>query len=620
MTVDQGTVIDLVRRNAARHRDIVAIIDGDRTLTWGEYAGRAGAVALALLDLGVRPGDVVGLHMSNRAEHVLSDMGTLLTGAVPTSYYTTLTADQLAYVAADSACKVAIVEHDKLDTWLAVKDRLPALRALVVVDGPRDGSLTRSAQPHEVLSYADITERAATQWERRRHQVEATAADVRPQDTATIVYTSGTTGHPKGAVITHAGIRAALAGVLGRAVEDLGEHPEPGYAQVSYLPLAHMAERTITHYLACELASTVTYVRDIRALADALPAVRPQVFLAVPRIGEKLYGAVAERARVRAPLRRAITVATEVGLGRAGRMARIEHAVYERLVYRRVRALLGLDRTVIAVSGAAPIPVDVLAFFRGAGVPIVEAYGMTETSAVLTIDSLRSPRIGTVGRAVPGVELRIAHDGEILARGATIIPGYLNRPDADAETFAPDGWLRTGDLGALDTDGNLRVTGRKKEIIINAAGKNISPANVEQAISAASDLIGAVYAHGDAKPFLVALITLDPQSWKPWCAARGVSAHTIDRAAAHPVVLAEIARAVDAGNARLSRVEQIKRWAVLDQPWDGATGELTPTLKLKRPVIRAKYAATLDDLHSGRTGSGRASSADAPATPPADRH
>ncbi|MFC5288286.1 AMP-dependent synthetase/ligase [Actinokineospora guangxiensis] len=583
--MDRGTVIDLLRRNAAEHPDILAIVDGDSRLTWGEYASGAGAVALALLDLGVRRGEVVGLHMVNRAEHVLSDLGALLAGAIPTSYYNTLTHDQLAYVAADSACRVAIVDADKLDTWLAIRDRLPRLRALVVVGGEAQGP---------VVSYEDIVARAARAYGDRWQEVGRTAARVRPEDTATIVYTSGTTGHPKGAVITHAGIRAALDGVVGRAVEDIGGHPAPGYAQISYLPLAHMAERTITHYLACRIASTVTYVRDIRELADALPAVRPQVFLAVPRVWEKLRSAVVSRAADRTLLRRAVVVATAAG--RLGPLGRIEHALH-RPFHRAIRARLGLDRMVIAVSGAAPIPPDVLAFFRGIGVPVVEAYGMTETSAVLTIDSLRSPTPGTVGRPLPGVELRIAADGEILAKGTTIVPGYHNRPDADAEAFDADGWLRTGDLGSLDADGRLRVTGRKKELIITAAGKNISPANVEQAIGSASDLIGSVYAHGDGKPYLVALLTLDATSWKPWCQARGVPARTTAEAAAHPAVLAEVARAVAAGNTRLSRVEQVKRWALLDRPWDGTTGELTPTLKLKRPVIREKYAADLAELH-----------------------
>ncbi|RZS36464.1 long-chain acyl-CoA synthetase [Herbihabitans rhizosphaerae] len=599
---DRGTVLDLLRRNAIQHPDVPALFDDDQWLTWSEYEREASVVALALLDLGVQHGDVVGLHMINRIEHALCDIGALLAGATPTSYYNTLSPEQLAYVARDSACKVSIVDASQVNTWLSIKPWLPDLRAIVVVEGD-----TTSA---EVLRFEEVTAIARSALDDRIAEVERAAARVRPDDAVTIVYTSGTTGHPKGTIITHAGIRSVLDGVLARVVEDLGERPEPGRAQASYLPLAHLAERMITHYLGCELASTVTFVRDMRALAQALPAIRPHVFLAVPRIWEKFLGAVTERAATergalrRALIRRAIVIAKRVGRARfdgarIGPATRLQHALLDRLVHRKLRAALGLDEVIVAVSGAAPISVDVLTFFRGLGITIVEVYGMTETSAVLTMNSMRAPRLGTVGTALPGVELRIAEDGEILARGKGIVPGYLNRPEATAETFV-DGWLHTGDLGRIDQDGYLSIVGRKKEIIINSAGKNISPANVEQAISGASELIGTVYVDGDARPFLVALITLDPTSWRDWCTARGIEAATPEQAAAHSEIRAEVERAVRTGNAQLSRVEQVKRWTLLDGTWDGVTGELTPTFKLKRAVIRDRYADTLTNLHTAR--------------------
>ncbi|WP_405064252.1 AMP-dependent synthetase/ligase [Kribbella sp. NBC_01505] len=599
-TVLDLTVPDLVASNAAEHGDVMAIVDGERRLTWAEYEREAQAIALVLLDLGIEPGDVVGLQLVNRAEHVLADVGAMLAGATPSSYYNTLAAEQLAYVAADSACKVCIVGMEFLPTWLAIKDSLPELRTLIVI-GP-------GPAPVGVLSFEVLTAAAAASLPERIGEVQEATAKVQSDDPATIIYTSGTTGPPKGTIVTHAGICTVLQGILTRVTEDLGELPEPGRTQVSYLPLAHLAERMITHYLGTALISTVTYVRDLRTLADELPAIQPHIFLAVPRVWEKLLGAITERtvteqsAVRRALLRKAIAIARRSGQARVGTGAgpglRFQHALFERLVYRRIRLALGLNELVVAVSGAAPIAKEVLMLFRGLGVTIVEAYGMTETSAVLTLNSLREPRLGTVGRALPGVELRLADDGELLARGRIISPGYLNRPDATADTFI-DGWLHTGDLGQIDADGYLSIVGRKKELIINAAGKNISAANVEQALSSASELIGSVYVHGDNRPYLVALIALDP-GWSQWCAGRKIAVTTPAEAAAHPAVRAEIEQAVKAGNERLSRVEQVKRWTLLESLWGTDSGELTPTLKLKRSVVRDKYAHSLNTLYASK--------------------
>ncbi|TDD54161.1 long-chain fatty acid--CoA ligase [Kribbella antibiotica] len=597
-TVLDLTVPDLVRRNAAEHGDVMAIIDGDRRLTWAEYERQAQAIALVLLDLGIESGDVVGLQLVNRAEHVLADVGAMLAAATPSSYYNTLAAEQLAYVAADSACKICIVDMEFLPTWLAIKDQLPELRTLVVI-GP-------GPAPTGVLSFEVLTAAALASLPERLNEVHEATKKVQPDDPATIIYTSGTTGPPKGTLVTHAGICTVLDGILTRVADDLGGIPAPGRSQVSYLPLAHLAERMITHYLGTALVSTVTYVRDLRTLADNLPAIQPHVFLAVPRVWEKLLGAVTERTVTekspvrRALLRRAIVVARRAGQARFGTGAgpglRLQHVLFERLVYRRIRLALGLNEMIVAVSGAAPIAKEVLVLFRGLGVTIVEAYGMTETSAVLTLNSLSEPRLGTVGPALPGVELRLADDGELLARGRIISPGYLNRPEATADTFI-DGWLHTGDLGRIDADGYLSIVGRKKELIINSAGKNISAANVEQAVSSASDLIGSVYVHGDNRPYLVALITLDP-GWRQWCTARNIEAVTAADAATHPAVRAEIEQAVRIGNERLSRVEQVKRWSLLESLWGTDTGEMTPTLKLKRSVVREKYAHSLDTLYS----------------------
>jgi long-chain acyl-CoA synthetase len=597
---DAGTVLDYLERNAAEHPDVPAIVDGDSRLSWGQYRHRARAVALALLDLGVRPGEVVGLHMVNRAEHVQADLGALLAGATPTSYYNTLAADQLRYVAADSAAVVAVVDADQLPLWLSIRDGLPALRHLVVLDTPDP--------PEGVHAFAELVEGADAALPGRGGEVDAAAATVHPDSTLTIVYTSGTTGHPKGTVITHAGARSVIDGVAELAEQTGAPLPPVGGSAISYLPLAHIAERMFSHYLACRQTVTVTYVRDYRKMAAALPVARPHVFFGVPRIWEKMYSTIRARAEAESnPTRRALggaAIAVARAKGAAvcaghspGLRTRLAHPVLDRLVFARIRGALGLDRVGMSISGAAPLSAEVMEFFAGIGIVITEGYGMTETSAILTVTRVDAPRPGTVGTALPGVELRIAPDGEILGRGPNITPGYLNRPEATAEAIDPDGWLHTGDLGELDADGYLRITGRKKELIINAAGKNISPANIELAVSGESDLLGPVYVYGDARPYLVALLTLDPLGWPDWCAAHGVEAATPAEAAAHPAVREEAARAVEAGNARLARVEQIKRWTLLDHVWDTATGELTPTLKLKRPVVAERYRGEVDELY-----------------------
>ncbi|MBO0874711.1 MAG: long-chain fatty acid--CoA ligase [Pseudonocardia sp.] len=603
---DRGTMLDLVDHNATDHPDLPAIVDGALRLTWSQYRRRARAVALALLELGVRPGEVVGLHMVNRAEHPLADIGALYAGATPTSFYNTLAADQLAYVADDCAAAVAVVDADKLDLWLSIRDRLPRLRHLVAVD------LDPAAPaPEGVHRFEELVAAAEERLDACADEIDKAAASVRPEDTLTIVYTSGTTGHPKGTVITHAGIRFVLEGVEAQRKGGSAQRPPEGWSAVSYLPLAHLAERTFSHYMACHQAITVTYVRDPRRVAEALPSVRPHIFFGVPRIWEKIHGAIRERAATQpSPVRRALaasafSVARGVGQARFDRRAadpaaRLLHPLFERLVYRRIRTAIGMDRVQIAASGAAPLSVEVMAFFEGIGITILEAYGMTESSVALTVTPPDAPRPGTVGKPLPGVELRLAEDGEILARGPNITPGYLNRPEATAEAIDAEGWLHTGDLGGLDADGYLTITGRKKELIINAAGKNIAPGNVELALTGASDLVGPVCVYGEGKPYLVALLTLDPMDWQAWCAARGIEVATVAEAVADERVRAEVTRAVEAANARLSRVEQVKRWTLLDHLWDTGSGELTPTLKLKRPVINERYRDEIEGLYADR--------------------
>lgn len=600
------TLLDLVERNAAEHPHGIATIEGERRLSWSRYRDRARAIALVLLDLGIQPGDVVGLHMVNRTEHVLADVGTLMAAAIPSSFYNTLAADQLAYLANDSGASVVVIDAAQLSIWEAIRDRVPTLRHVLVLDLKPDTRLAPGFHHFErLVALADF------QLDRRAAQIEQASAQVRPTDPLTIVYTSGTTGAPKGTPITHAAALWVMEEVNRRLVDYLGGPVPIGWSTVSYLPLAHVAERVFSHYQALARVLTVTYVRDPARLPQALPATRPNLFLGVPRVWERIYAAIRERARAsRSPIRRrllnsALRVAWEVGDARLGpdtgrAEKRVRHWIYERVVYRRLRAILGLDRVVLAVCGAASLPPEVVAFFAGVGISITEVYGMTETCAVLTASPLDAPKLGSVGRALAGVELKIAQDGEVLAKGPNITAGYLNRPEATREAIDASGWLHTGDVGVLDDDGYLFITGRKKELINTASGKTISQNYVEQALSAGSDLVGSVYVHGDDKPCLVALVTLDPD-WRAWCADRGIALNTLTDAIADGRVRLEVARSIGAGNAALSRVEQVKNWTLLPDVWSAETGELTPTMKLKRSVIAERYREEIEELYDPLT-------------------
>jgi long-chain acyl-CoA synthetase len=601
------TVLDYLDRNAADHSGVVATVDGDVLVTWSEYRRRTRAIALALLDLGVAGGQVIGLHMVNRAEHVQSDLGALTAGATPTSFYDTLAEEQLAYVAGDSAAAVVIVDATQLPKWLAIRARLPALRHLLVLDLDPSEPL-----PPGVLRFEDCVDEAEARLDERGAEVDQARARIQAGDPLTIVYTSGTTGPPKGTIITH----TTAVWVMDKLHRILEKHlggPTPvGWTTVSYLPLAHIAERNFSHYGALAYVQTVHYVRDQSGLPHVLALARPHIFLGVPGVWERMHGTIREQAATaKNPLRRwlastAISVAQKIGAARlggvaAGVWARMLHPVLERLVYPRIRGVLGLDRVAFALSGAAQLAPDVHAFFTGIGIAVTVVYGMTESCAIITASPLHAPRSGTVGRPLPGIELKIASDGEVLVRGPNITPGYLNQPAATAETIDAEGWLHTGDVGALDDEGYLRLTGRKNDLINTATGKTLSPANVEVAMAQGSDLIGSVYVHGDDKPCLVALVTLDPSAWPRWCQARGIEVSSLSDAVRNGRVRLEVAQSIGAGNMTLSQFEQVKNWTLLEELWGVQTGELSPTMKLKRSVIAERYRDEIEELYDPLT-------------------
>jgi long-chain acyl-CoA synthetase len=591
--------------------------DGWHTLTWPQARDRVLRLAASFEALGLAPGERVALMLPNRTEHWLADQAAVHAAGVPVTLYATLAPEQIAYTASDCDARIAVLDGEReLALWRPALATLPGLKKIIV----RDPAACPAGEPY--LSWDEFADLGERRLAADPEAVARRVASLRPDDTVTVLYTSGTTGKPKGVRITHRNVlyeTAAAAETVGGTVEPggilrpppdpaagPGEEPEPT-RWVSYLPLAHIAERMYSIYLAIAYGGHVYFCHDAAALAAATSEVRPTGFFGVPRVWEKIQAAIkAGLAAQQDPARHA-AVERAMDVGRRyiegtqmGRAVPAELAeAFQRAdaqVLQPIRALAGLGAVANGTSAAAPLPADVTTFFASLGLPILDVYGMTETTGAFTSNTPACFKLGTVGRPLPGVEVRIAGDGEVLARGPLTTPGYLNLPDATAELIDADGWLHTGDIGALDDDGFLSITGRKKEMIITAGGENIAPAAVEGLLTE-SALIGQALCYGDGRPYVVALLTMDSDAARAWAGAHGLGDAPLAELAAHPDVLAAVGGAVAAANARLSRVQQIKRWRLLPQEWTSATGEVTPTLKLRRRVIHTSYADLIDELY-----------------------
>ncbi|MEW2413223.1 AMP-dependent synthetase/ligase [Streptomyces sp. NPDC046866] len=595
---EELTLPALLARNAAEYGDLPALSWRTRpgsadwtTLGWGEVRRRVAVLAAGYAALGVERGEHVLIMMGNRPEHWLTDLALVHLGAVPVTVYGTSAPEQIAHIARHSRARTALVEGAReLARWEPLLDDpgVP-LQRLVVAEAAEAGA-------HG--TYASLYASGA-----RLHRPEAFEKawqETQPEDPLTVVYTSGTTGDPKGVRLTHRNI--LLQSVrLDRRVE-LPEHAE----HICYLPFAHIAERILGLYLPLLRAAHVRLVADPSAVALAVRELHPVQFFGVPRVWEKLAASVrAVLAQLPAQQRDAIESANGLARARAGHLERGEEvpaalaASYARAKERVLDPLLGLaglDRLVWTASATAPMPIDVVRFWAGWGITVMDAWGLTETSGVCTVNSPDAFRLGSVGRPIEGLELRLADDGEILARGETVFGGYL-RPDGSVESaHDADGWFATGDVGRLDEDGFLWLTDRKKELIITSNGKNVSPALVENTVKE-HPLIGQALVHGDGRSYLVALLVLDAELAPAWAAARGIGAASLAELGRHPAVREEVARAVEAANTRLNRTEQIKRYRLLTEEWGPESGELTPSLKLRRRVVREKYGALIDGLY-----------------------
>jgi long-chain acyl-CoA synthetase len=558
--------------------------DESRSMTYAEYGEGAARVAAALSELGVERGSRVVLLMRNRPEFHQADVGVLLRGGTPISIYNSSSPEQIRFLAGHARASVAIVEAgDFVDRLLAVRDDLPALQCVIVI-----GDAPAGTRPWSDLMTADPVD------------LEAAAHVADPHDLATVIYTSGTTGEPKGVMLDHANICWTIESLrLSIAF------PTDGFRLVSYLPMAHIAERVVTHYSGLTLGYDVTTCPDLHLLQTCFRECRPELLFGVPRTYEKVHSGIRAVLAADAAQQEAFDRALEVGLDVDSRRLRGEplpddlaqrFEEVDATTLKPVRELLGLDALRVAVTAAAPIPVEILHFFRALGIPLSEMYGLSESSGPATWES-EAVRLGTVGHAIPGLELRLDDDGEVLVRGGNVFRGYLDDPTRTHEALDDDNWLHTGDIGVIDDDGYLRIVDRKKELIITAGGKNISPANLEAALKA-QPLIGQACVIGEAQPHLVALLVLDPDVAPVWAAQRGITAATPDELAHDDAVVAEVGTEVDAVNRRFSDAERIRNFVVLGDDWQPDSEELTPTMKLKRRSIAAKYADVIAELYT----------------------
>ena len=593
------TVIDALTRTAKEYADRPAYSDQAdgrdqwRTLTWAELRDTARAVAAALVERGVEPGHTVAIMATNRIEHVVADHAALHAGAVPMSIYNTLSPEQVSYIAGHSEPQAVLLETaDHVARWRDALESVPSVRLIVGI-----GDAT--VDDERFVRWDDLVARGR---DLPQDEVDARTAAVRPADAATILYTSGTTGEPKGVVLSHANVVYEAESTLRR------NGAAEGNVTLSYLPYAHIAERVLSMYLPPHFGDWhVHLVGDPAVLVPALVDVRPLQFFGVPRVWEKIRSGVAAMlaAEPDAERRAAIEGAMAVGAAyvesqQTGQTTSPDLAArYEAVnaaVLTPIKARLGLDRVTWAGSASAPMPVEVARFFAGLGIAINDIYGMTETCGAATACGPDGFKLGTVGRALPGVELAIAEDGEVLMRGPITTSGYHKRPEATAALLDDDGWVHSGDIGALDDDGFLSIVDRKKELIITSAGKNVAPSNIESLLKE-SPIIGHALAFGDNRPYVVAVLTLDGEVAPIVAQRAGIDFTDLADLAAKPEILAMAQAAVDAANAHLSRPEQVKSFELLPTEWTAESEELTPTLKLKRRVVHAKYADVIDRLY-----------------------
>ena len=561
------------------------LIDDNWTdVTCAQAADQIRSAALGLISLGVQPGDRVSIFSATCYEWAILDLAILAVGGVTVPIYETSSAEQVRWVLQDSEAVLAFAQTDAHAAMVTeLTGELPALRRVLHIDGSGPKALDQLVQEGASADKAELTARLE---------------GLRSTDAATLIYTSGTTGRPKGCQLTHANLLNEIRGTQ----ECLPTLLRKGERLLVFLPLAHVLARALT-LSACASKLTVGFTSDIKNLLPMLAVFKPTVVVSVPRVFEKVYNTAEQNAAndgkkpiFKAAAQTAVDWSRAHDSGRPGPVLRAKHALFDRLVYRKLRAALG-GNCHASVSGGAPLGARLGHFYRGVGVTIYEGYGLTETSAAITVNQIDALKIGTVGKLVPGNSMRIADDGELLVRGPVVFSGYWNNEQATDEAFT-DGWFRTGDLGNVDDDGFLTITGRKKELIVTAGGKNVAPAVLEDQLRA-HPLISQAMVVGDAKPFIGALITIDPEAFEVWKSqhhkAAGVSVGDL---ATDPDLVAEVESAVKQANQSVSHAESIRKFRILPVDFTEDTGELTPTMKVKRNVVAEKFAAEIEAIYS----------------------
>ena len=567
-------------------------------LTYQDVSARAREVANGLLSLGLGQGASVSLLAKNRPEWIISDLAVQLAGARTAPIYVTNSPRQVGHVIGHSRSTVAIVEDaDQLDKVLKVRDELPRLGTIVVISGEGAGD-----HPG-VIAFEELRRLGREYAAAHPSHLDERTAVIQPDDVATIIYTSGTTGEPKGAMLTHANFCKTIAS----GIRVMGLDRQPAQRLISYLPLSHVFERFIGEWAAIYLGAEVWFAESIDKLVANLKECRPTLFVGVPRVYEKFYNGVQANVAKQPPVKRALVgkaigaARQVVALQQAGKpvpfLLAKRHGLLDHVVLSKLRHELGMDACTLAVTGSAPLSTEVLAFVHALGIKLVEGYGLTETTAPISVNPATNIRIGTVGPPLPGVDVRFDEDGELLVKGINVFKGYLNDEAATVGAFTQDGYFRTGDVGDLDRAGYIRITDRKKDIIVTAGGKNVAPQILEEKLKF-DPIVSQALVVGDRRPYLVALITLDAEAAPKWATERGITFTDVTELSANQAVLDAVGAMVKRVNAELSQAESIKRWTVLPRDFSLDAEEITPSLKVRRKIILEKFAADVERLYS----------------------
>ena len=552
--------------------------------SFDEYADLVARAAAGLAKLGIGRGDRIVLMLRNIPEFHIIDTAAYFLGAAPVSIYNSSSESQIEYLVNHCEAKLAFVEDDRfLERFRPVREKLPKLQSLGSLRDHQDGE----------FSWEDLIGEEPL-------DLQAAAETARPEDLATMIYTSGTTGPPKGVMLSHYNICWTLESLR----ITIGWDSYRGVKLVSYLPMAHIAERMVGHYQQLAFGCTVTTCPEPTQVADYAREVRPTYFFGVPRIWEKMYAGInaalaadpERKAKFNDAIEAAMPLQERITNGTATDQDRETWKFLDEVAFSQVRALIGMDECKLAVTGAAPIPPEMMLWFRGLGVPLAEIYGMSESSGPITF----SPwvvKAGSVGQAVPGCEVRLADDGEVICRGGNVFQGYLKEEAKTAEALDADQWLHSGDIGEIDDQGYLRIVDRKKELLITAGGKNISPSNLESSLKMIP-LIGQACAIGDGRPFVSALVVLDPDAAGAWAAANDMAGAKLEELATNPDVIRELEAAVEQSMASFNNAERVKRISILGEEWLPDSDLLTPMSKLKRRGIHEKYRAEIEALYT----------------------